>query len=298
MAGAARNVLRRIRQLCTVRQVRVLIALLALGERAHAQERTDANLEFWQRTHARAEVGLAGRASSSSSFHVLSPVLSADYAFSHGWGIGLDWGAVLAVEAPAHAQDAWVAGQGDPLLKVWFATPPARDRVRVYAGLSVPAAWLPRDVVKRGLARNAYAFAAATRGLWNAWLWAPEQITLALGAQYTRELDAYMRFVLAGAAAGGAALSRLSDAPGTGYAQLAPAVELHDAVIALGLRIQGVLTSAGRDPLQLGGGAYLRLTLGNLEIELSGHCNLDSPLGFIGAGAGVCGGWLAAEVTP
>jgi hypothetical protein len=107
-----------------------------------------------------------------------------------------------------------------------------------------------------------------------------------------------MRLVLEAAAAGGAALSRLSDAIGTGYAQLAPALELHERPIALGLRVQGVLTTANGDPLQLAASLYLRLTVSELELELGGLCNLDAPLGFTGVGAELCGGWLAATVRP
>lgn len=265
---------------------------------ARAEPRPEADAGFWERTRARAELGLSGRSDPNSSFHVLSPILSADYAFSHGFGIGVDWGMLLAAEAPAHAPDAWVAGQGDPWFKLWYTSPAARDRYTLYVGLTVPAAWLPRDVVKRGLTRNAYAFAAATRGLWNAWLWAPEQIALALGGRYERELDPYTRFVLEGAAAGGVSLSRLSDALGTGYLQLGPAVELHERPIALGLRLQGVLTTGAADPLQLGASLYLRLTVSEVQLELGGLCNLYGPLGFTGVGAELCGGWLAVEVRP
>jgi hypothetical protein len=279
----------------------VLLAVLnALAPCAYAQQLPLAagDAGFWQRTHARAELGFSGRADSASSFHVVSPVISADYAFSHGFGMGVDWGFVLGVEAPSHAAAAWVVGQGDPLLKVWYVTPQARDRFQVYVGLSVPTAWLPRDVVQRGLLRHAYAFAAATRGLWNAWLWAPEQVTLAIAGRYARDLDANMRLVVDAAAAGGVSLSALTDRLETGYAQLAPALELHDSLMSVGLRVQAVMISTHGDPLQWGSGLYLRLTLGTLQLEAAAHCNLDAPLGVTGAGPSLCGAWLAAEVSP
>ena len=247
---------------------------------------------------ARAELGFTGRTDYVSSFHVLSPVLSGDYAFSNGFGMGLDWGFVFGLESPAHAADALVVAQGDPLLKVWYASPKARDRFEVYVGLSVPTAWLPRDVVQRGLTRNAYAFAAATRGLWNAWLWAPEQVALVVSGKYVRQLGANARLVVDAAAAAGISLSKLIDRAETGYAQLAPALELHDEVLSFGLRAQAALTGASGDPLLWSSGLYTRVALGALQLEAAALCNLDAPLGITGAGPSLCGAWIGAEVTP
>lgn len=276
----------------------VVFLLLVAAPRARAQLRPDADAGFWQRVRARVELGYSGRSNDASGFHVLSPVISADYAYSHGWGMGVDWGFALGVESPAHAADGWIAAQGDPMLKVWYQSREASDRFHVYAGASVPTAWLPRDVVRRGLTRNAYAFAAATRGLWNAWLWAPEQVTFALGGKYLHELVPNMRLVVEAGGAAGLALSKLTDRAGTAYAQLAPALELYDAPVTLGLRVQGVLTSTGGDPLQFGASAYMRVTVTSLQLEAAGLCNLDAPLGFTRSGASLCGVWLAAEVRP
>ena len=277
----------------------LLALLVAQPSAAHAQPRPAADASFLERMRARLELGLGRRSDRASSFHVLSPLLAAEYAFSHGFGVGIDWGFVLAVESPARGDSGWFAGQGDPLLKVWYTSAAARDRYTLYLGLSVPTAWLPRSVVSRGLARNAYAFAAVSRGLWNAWLWAPEQIALAAAARYQRELDPHLRLVVEAGAAVGLSLSRLIDGVGTLYAQLAPALELHDTRFALGLRPQAVLTTSGTAALQLAAALYMRLQLSAAtELELSGLCNLSGSLGLMSRSLPVCGAQLAVGVSP
>ena len=92
----------------------------------------------------RIELGLSGRADVYSSLFVLSGVASADYAFSHGYGVGFDWGFFLASEEPSSDLSArYAVGPGDPWLKVWHEAALGRStQLRVAAGMTVPAAWL------------------------------------------------------------------------------------------------------------------------------------------------------------
>ncbi|MET0386981.1 MAG: hypothetical protein ABW321_13530 [Polyangiales bacterium] len=254
---------------------------------------------FFDRLQLRAELGLSGRSDPASRVWVLSPVLGFDYRFSHGFGVGLDWAFAIANEAPARADAQWAAASGPPMTKVrYHARLSARDTLQLYIGLNVPSAWLPRDAVSRSLARTSYALAAAARGLWNAWLWAPEQLVLALGAAWQHELTPYAVLRLDGAAAGALSLSRLLRETGLVHAQLAPAIELHQGPLYLGVRGQAVLTVPQSDPLQLSASAYAGVRATHWSLEASGLCNLDEPLGFTGAGLGVCGGWLTAGVAP
>jgi len=248
---------------------------------------------------ARAELGLTGRSDPASRLWVVSPLIGLDYRFSHGFGIGFDWGFVLASEVPQHRATQWLASPGNPLLNVWYENDrDAVDHVHLYAGLSVPLAWLPRDSVRRGLARTGYAFAAATRGLWNAWLWVPEQLALALGGLYTHRLASYARLRVDAAAAGSVSLSWLTREVGSIYGQLAPALELSAGPLQFGVRAQAVAVAPQSDPLQLSAGVYVGFEQESWAVVAHGSCNLDPPLGIFGSGLGVCGTWISAAVSP
>jgi hypothetical protein len=249
-----------------------------------------------ERFRAHAEVGTSGRADAESSLRVYSPLIGLDTRFSNGFGIGFDWGFILGTEMPTSSAPAqWITGPGDPLFKVWYES---GDTLQLYIGATVPAAWLPRDVVNRGLARNAYAFAAATRGLWNAWLWAPEQLALALGGRWQHDLGDAVRFRLEAAVAAAASVSWLTRDIGMLYGQVAPVLELHSELLRLGLRAQAVAVAPQSDPVQFSIGAYLGVEQPHWSLDLHGLCNVDPPLGFIGTGLSVCGAWLSATVSP
>lgn len=255
-----------------------------------------------QHTRARAELGVSGRSDPHSQLTVLTPVVGLDYRFSHGFGAGFDWAFVIAQEAPTaprRESALWFAGPGGPMFKVWYETASdAGERWQLYAGLNVPAAWLPRDVERRSVARSSYALAAATRGLWDAWLWVPEQMALAVGGGYRRPLAPQLRLRVDGAIAGSVSLSWLTPDVGALYGQLAPALELFAGELYLGVRVQGVVLAPQSDPLQWSASVYLGITREHWSLEARGLCNLDEPLGFAGAGLSVCGAWLQGTVTP
>lgn len=277
-----------------------LLAVLLFAQCSAVASRTRAQENGWlEHTRARAELGVSGRSDRASQLTVVSPVVGLDYRFSHGFGAGFDWAFVIAAEQPAHQSSFWFAGPGDPIFKVWYEpTARAGEHFYVYAGLNVPAAWLPRDIMRRGLARTSYALAAGTRGLWDAWLWVPEQMALAVGGYYRRELSAHLRLRVDAAVAGSVSLSWLTSDVGALYGQLAPALEVFIGEWYLGVRAQGVLLAPQSDPLQLSASAYLGVERRYWALEASGLCNLDEPLGFVGSGLSVCGAWLRAKVTP
>jgi hypothetical protein len=268
---------------------------LASSAAAHAQAPT-----FLERTEARVQLGSSARADVYSSLWVLSGVLSIDHAFSSGYGIGFDWGYFVADEAPrSDAASRWAYGPGDPWLRVWHRnTLGPRTSWRVDAGMTVPAAWLPRDATRRGVLRDGYALSAATRGLWNAWLWAPQQISLALAGALRHELSERVRLGLDAGLAGSLSMGDFTRDLGALYGQLGGHAEVHGELVTLGLRAQAVLTDALHAPLQLSGLGYLRFEQAHWQLEAAGLCNLNEPLGVFGDGLSVCSALLTFGVQP
>lgn len=234
-----------------------------------------------ERWRVGAELSLIVRDAPHETLSVTSPLLHADYAWTRDFGVGVDWGFLLISDAPRHGSTLWLMGSGDPLLKAWWVPD---DRFYVYAGVSAPLAWLSYDIEKRGLMRLAYAHAAATRGLWDVWLWAPEQAALVLGAKFSQDLgdDVWLR--LEGGAAGSLSVSQVTRDVGDLYAQLSAAVEARAHDVDLGLRVQEVLATSSSDAAQLSIGPYAALHLGAWIVGARGVINVDPPLGFFGAG--------------
>lgn len=255
---------------------------------------------FLQRTRGKLELALSGRSDLISSLWVSSGVLSIDHAFSHGYGIGFDWGFFLAREAPSNdGEGRWATGPGNPWLKVGHegALGP-RTWLGVSAGATIPAAWLPRDAPRRGILRESYAFSAATRGLWNAWLWAPQQIAFAVAAQLTHDPATLWRVGVDAGLAGSLSMGSFTRDAGAFYAQLAPLIELHGQLLAVGLRLQAVISDARPDPLQLSALSYVRFARPHWQLQAAGLCNIDQPLGFLGSGLSVCSALLSLGAQP
>jgi hypothetical protein len=231
---------------------------------------------------------------------VSSGVVSVDHAFSHGYGIGFDWGFFLAREAPtSDAEGRWAVGPGNPWLKLWHeGAIGERSFLSVAAGATVPAAWLPRDAPRRGILRDGYAFAAASRGLWDAWLWAPQQIAFAVAAKLLHDPSAHWRLGVEGALAGSLSMGHFTRDAGALYAQLAPLLELRGQLLAVGARLQAVLTDARPDPLQLSAHVYVRFERPHWQLQAAGLCNLDRPLGVLAGGMSVCAALLSLGVQP
>jgi hypothetical protein len=261
----------------TPRQCRSALALLALSC-ARAQPAAADGGERWQ---VAAELSLIARDAPHETLWVTSPALHADYALARDFGLGADWGFLLVTDAPQHGSALWVTGSGDPLLKAWW-TPD--ERLYLYAGVTAPLAWLSYDVERRALMRLAYAHASASRGLWDVWLWAPEQASLVLGARFAQALgdDVWLR--LEGGVAGSLSVSQVTRDAGDGYAQLSAAMDAHRGPFAFGLRLQEVVMTSSSDAAQFSVGPYATLQLGRWIVGARGVFNVDPPLGFLGGG--------------
>ena len=280
---------------------RSLVACLGVLLTAAPSVRADAaEPSFVESLRGRLELGWSARSDVLSSLSVLSGVLSVDKEFSNGFGAGVDWGFFLAHEAPmTEAVGRWAHGPGNPWFKVWHESALAPHTQLSFAvGVTFPAAWLPRDATRRALLRDAYAFGAATRGLWNAWLWAPQQIALAATGRLVHEVSTHVRVGAEAGLGGSLSMGQLTRDLGAFYAQLAPLIELRGELLVAGLRVQAVLTDAHPDPLQLSTRAYVRFEREHWQLEAAGLCNLDEPLGVFGTGLSVCSALLSFGAQP
>lgn len=282
--------------------------VLAVGLLWHGYVQADAaavgspseRASFWDRLAGRVELGMSGRSDTVSRFWAWSAIATLDYAFAQGWGVGADWSFFAASEVPASAApSATAVGPGDPWLTVWNKHQlGSRDRLKLFAGATVPVAWLPRDATRRSLYRSGYAFGAASRGLWNAWLWAPAQVSIAAGVSWFHELGAGLRLGADAGVGGGLDLVRGDEQIGSLYLQLAPSLELAGELLVWGARMQAVMTDTPEDFAQLSASSYVRFKQPGWHVEIAGLCNLDAPLGLVGSGLSVCGASLALAVKP
>jgi hypothetical protein len=287
------------------RMVGLLLAAWILSHRyvradASGVDTPSASTGFWDRLAGRVEIGMSGRSDTVSRLWAGSAIGTLDYAFSQGWGVGVDWSFFAASEVPASdAAAAAAVGPGDPWLKVWNKRQlGSRDTLQLFAGATVPVAWLPRDATRRSLYRSGYAFGAASRGLWNAWLWAPAQISIAAGVRWFHELGAGLRLGADAGLGGGLDLVRGDEQLGSLYLQVAPSLELAGELLVWGARMQAVMTDTPEDLAQLSASSYVQFHQPGWHLEVAGLCNLDAPLGVVGSGLSVCGATVALAVNP
>lgn len=270
----------------------LLASALVCGSRAAAEERA---LEAPPRWQLAGELGFIQHADDRSTLSVASALFRAHYRISSAIGVGVDWGFVLVSQAPSLGSSLWLMGSSDPFFKAFYAhtNDAGTDSLLLAAGFTAPLAWLSYDIVKRALMRSAYAHAAATRGLWNAWLWAPEQVALVVNAEWVHAFSREARVIVEGGAAVTSSISQATREPADALLQLAAAIEARPTAVALGLRLQGVLMTAS-DPTQFSVVPYLSAALGpKLSLTASLAVNLDPPLGSLGAGLGMWGALLA-----
>jgi hypothetical protein len=273
------------------------------------------------RLRAGIEVGLTGRADAAERAWAASPVISLDYRFADHFGVGLEWGCVIAHEASRsftqpsdraeeravrstaagfpQTSSQGMAAPGNPWLKLWYERARApHERLSLMAGVTVPAAWLPRDNVRRSLYRDAYALAAATRGLWDDWLWAPQHSALTLTGDLQHALTAWLDMRIAAGLAAAIELGYLTQHVGNVFAQLSPALELHRGIAYVGALGRFVAFAPAVDPVQWSAGGYVGLRSLRASVQVDGLCNLDQPLGRQGAGLSSCGLWLSGRFAP
>jgi hypothetical protein len=243
------------------------------------------------RWRAAGELGYIRHAAFAESLTVGSALLSLHYRFAAHFGVGVDWGWLVVGDVPKVGSSLWKVGSSDPLFKLTYARD-SEDRTRhlqLSAGVTAPLAWLSYDTELRGLMRSAYAHAAATRGMWNVWLWGPEQTAFVANAAWEQELKPALRGMVEVGAAATVPISQVTRDRADAFAQLAAALEMHDEWVALEIRYQVVAMTSSSDALQQALSACMSAQLGDLKLAARVVVNLDPPLGIFGHGLGMVG---------
>jgi hypothetical protein len=163
----------------------------------------------------------------------------------------------------------------------WQHEAPEYGFVTVRLALAAPTASVPPPGTDRALARAAYGFALASRGLWDAWRWAPEQAGAAVQAGFMQEQKYRLRVLLA--SEGGLGLTvPVSDSAGSSQlvGQLAAEALFGKKVLVFGPRLQGVLMPlAESSSFQVSGGLSALVALGsNAMLKAQLLANIDHPL--------------------
>lgn len=246
-----------------------------------------------ERFTGKAALGFTRTSGQRDALWVFSPEVSADYRWAPEWSAGLDWGFALARHTPETGDSDTRAISGNPLLRVAHQLSYSdHRRLTVWLGSTLPLARLPEGA-ERSLGRAALAYAVATRGLWNAWQWAPERLGMAGGLCFHLTLTGRLRLrteTAVGSTFGLGEERGINDL----FLQVAPAMEVDSGIAQLGLRAQGVLMTAS-DPSQISIVPYLRGTIGRWTLDGRVLINVDEPLGFSGAGLGIWGVLLGVE---
>ena len=168
------------------------------------------------------------------------------------------------------------------------------QELSIKAELIAPLAWLGRDALA-GQRRAGFALAAGMRGLWNPWLWAPEQAGAALGVRFVEHFSPLATVQLEAGAGSTLSLGIATADRAELYGQLAVEGAIHLMAIDVGGRLQGVWMTADRAAMQLSVAPFLGVHAGAISVRGQLLFNLDEPLGFIGDGMHVWAATLGLE---
>lgn len=283
---------------CLFRLALGFVLIGAGGSSARVAAEAGNRLSPQPRFQVGGDLGFIQHSETRSSLSVTSAQLRVSFGIAQSIGVGLDWGFLLVNQMPGIGDSLWLAGSGDPLLKLWYArvNTAGTDALYLSAGVAAPLAFLSYDIVRRALMRSAYAHAAATRGLWNVWLWGPEQISLAINAEWLHSFDEVFRLRLEAGAALSHSISQVTLAQADAFGQLAAAIEARQGPAGFGLRVQSVLMTSSNDAMQLSLSPHLLVFLSPaLTLVASAVLNLDPPLGVFSTGLGMWGGLVTVR---
>lgn len=204
---------------------------------------------------------------------VLTPVIDGRFSLSDR--------TALAVEIPFTAVDA----PGDALL-VRLANPYVGlnwnldlevVNLTLGAGVAIPASRLPTGAANLRQAATAFDFAASSRGRYDAWLWAPEALSLVLPAEL--DVDLGLLVVRADAAlavlfpTGGADTETIAQLGGEGLVSLL-------GLLSVGARLQTAWQpTATGETAQVSAGPVVELGLGPISARTMFIFNIEGPAG-------------------
>lgn len=252
----------------------LLLAAVPATGRAQATELTPVA----RRVSLVAELGYFGDVQQSSRLHVVSLHMFGEYAFDDRWSLAGDLGAVMLRSSPELDDGDTAVRPGNPALMVQL-----RERfgpADLVFGLGGAA---PLAVIETGAAgrmhHTAYNRVQGMHGLWDLWLWAPSRgAVVGLG----RVGLAATPWLRVSAEVEPALMIPAREAFGYRPVELLVPVAASAAatwsVLTPGLRVQAVLMTMGRDPLQLSIEPWLRWALGASFVELSYTACVGEPL--------------------
>jgi hypothetical protein len=217
----------------------------------------------------------------------LSPLFGLGIGLSDSIEVGVTWGLSYqdngAPEGAASqdGENAFVIG--NPTLSLTQHTQKGETRFSFGGSVAVPLASFPDDAEDIAITASAYQHAAALRGNWNQWLWAPDRASAALHFASHVVLDE----LLFGGEAAAAALIPTDEGDMGVAGQLAGEVGFATETVRVVLRVQGVatVTPGLEDPFQVSLDPYVAWNATD-STALSARLtiNADNPAGVEGAG--------------
>lgn len=212
------------------------------------------------------------------------------------WELWLRAGGVLLLNEGAGGDWTPVAASANPWVGASYRLSSTPQRtVRVHAGATAPLAY-PGSDAQAGLRRAALAWAAGMHGLWDAWLWAPEQMGASAGAVVELRPAAKLAFRLRADVAGTFSIGTATSDSGDLYGQWAAEWELALGLARIGAGLQAVFVTSDSDMSQWAVTPQLALAWPEVLLRVRWLVNLDEPLGYQGAGMDVWALRFGAEV--
>jgi hypothetical protein len=252
-----------------------------------------------QRHHGGFGAELATYAGDSPGGRALlqSPLLGFWYAFSNHFMLSVDWG-MAYYRDDASGQVDRTFRFGNPMVAGYYVGHHGNLKLRLGAALTAPVATLPDGGDSLALAARAYGVAAASRGGWNLWLWAPEAATLAFPARF--EMVALPKLLLAADVT--MAIPIYLHGQGAGFVmQFAGDLGFRSKVVAVGARLSHVWSIAEMPFLgsffQMALEPFLRLDFGKPFLHARLTMNLNNPWGFSFDPGGIWGLHLGGGTT-
>ncbi len=217
----------------------------------------------------------------------ISPLFGVGLGISDSLEAGVSWGLSYQDHgAPEGAmsqegENAFVIG--NPTLSLTQHTQKGETFFSFGGSVAIPLASLPDAAEDIAITAAAYQYAAALRGNWNQWLWAPDRASAAVHFASHAVLDE----LLFGGEAAAAALIPTDKGDMAVAGQLAGEVGFATETVRVVLRVQGVatVTPGLEDPFQVSLDPYVTWNA-SAATTLSARLtvNADNPAGVEGAG--------------
>jgi hypothetical protein len=219
---------------------------------------------------------------SGRSLHALAPALSLRVALADSLDLELDWpfGFTTVSSELTEAQDELVSG--NPFLAAYYVDRQRSGYLRVGFGVAPPV--LSVDDLDQIFT---VILPLYMRGLWDAWLYAPEHLSLVVPLQ----LESRRGALLLGVDGAAAVMIPTSDVESDDtdlLLQLAGLIGAKKEAVSAGVRLQMAwVATADRDNAQLALVPFVQGDLDNAFVYLRILVNLDEPAGVIGDGGDV-----------